>query len=133
MQNLSPPKFEKIVPVNNLNIRLDFSLNCKNANVIYIGICKHCNMPLQPYFGQTTNATHIRMSGHRGCFKLDDDSENPKFQKSAFSIHIHDEHILEFGNKLMNFNIGIIKQVKPIALDRAEDFLYGNLILIFLA
>ena len=87
-------------------------------------ICKFCNSPLQGYFGQTCNSFHIRLNGHRSCFKIEPSlaSQAAPYEKSAFSIHVNAEHFLDFSNKLSNFDFGIIKQVRPIALDRAEDF-----------
>ena len=37
------------------------------------------------YFGQTTNALHLRFNGHRSCFK----TENLKFNDSALSYHVY--------------------------------------------
>ena len=117
------------VSYNNLNIKLDFSLDCKSDNVIYIGRCKYhpalksnhsliCKDEIQCYFGQTFNEGHHRFNGHRKCFKL----ENNEFEKSALSMHILNDHISSFSEKLHNFDFGIIKQVKPSMLDRTEDF-----------
>ena len=112
---------EKSVSIDGLNIKLDYSLNCKSDNVIYMAICKHCEKPTQWYFGQTSNPLHIRLNGHRNCFKFSV-ADSKIFEKSALSLHVHNDHVWDFGNKLGNFNFGIIKQVRPSALDRAEDF-----------
>ena len=99
----------KHVKIGDFKIRLDFSLNCKSENVIYIGICKICKEFLQCYFGQTCNAFHIRINGHRGCFKTD----NFSYEKSAFSMHSYEEHLKSFIDKLYIYDLGIIiKQVK---------------------
>ena len=52
------------------------------------------------------------------CFKL----LNNKFEKSALSMHIFNDHITNFDVKLKNYELGIIKQVKPCMLDRSEDY-----------
>ena len=117
---------------NDLKIKLDFSLNCKSDNAIYIGRCKYhpaskskhtliCKDEIQCYFGQTFNECHQRFNGHRicfPCFKLD----NNDYEKSGFSMHIFNDHISNFSEKLHNFDLGIIRQVKPSMLDRTEDF-----------
>ena len=56
--------------------------------------------------------------GHRGKFK----TSNFNYEKSALSMHIFNEHVSTFDEKLDNFEMGIIKQVKQCMLDRAEDF-----------
>ena len=104
---------------NDLKIKLDFSLNCKSDNVIYVAKCNICHLP---YFGQTCNRLHIRLNGHRACFK----TENFTFEKSALSMHIFTEHVSNFDDKLDNFSFGIIQQVAPRNLDRAEDFYIFN-------
>ena len=108
----------KTITVEGVMIRLDFSLNCKSDNVIYMGKCKTCNTTVQCYFGQTCNALRMRFNGHQSCFK----TKNLSYVKSALSMHVHNEHLDKFVDKLHNFEFGIIKQVKPMALDRAEDF-----------
>ena len=37
-------------------------------------------------------------------------------------MHIFNEHIEDFDKKLTNYDLGIIKSVKPSQLDRVEDF-----------
>ena len=37
-------------------------------------------------------------------------------------MHIYSDHVSNFTDKLINYDIGIIKQVKPCMLDRTEDF-----------
>ena len=68
---------------------MDLHLNCKSDNVIYIARCKNCVNDTQCYFGQTCNAFHLRLNGHRNYFK----TENRAFEKSALSMHIYTEHI----------------------------------------
>jgi hypothetical protein len=119
----------KEVLYNGLKIKLDFSLNCKSDNIIYLARCKHhsssetelrliCIDDNQCYFGQTCNACHLRLNGHRNCFK----TENFAFEKSALSMHVYSDHVSNFTEKLFNYDLGIIKQVKPCMLDRTEDF-----------
>ena len=104
--------------INGLKIKLDFSLNCKSENVIYLAKCVICGCLLQFYFGQTVNPFRTRMNGHRGDFKV----ENSIFEKSALSMHVFNEHIDDFDKKLTNYDLGIIKSVNPSQLDRVEDF-----------
>ena len=104
---------------NGLKIKLDFSLNCKSEDIIYIARCQHhdasrtdnrlvCIENNQCYFGQTCNECRKRMNGHRNCFKFD----NNNYEKSALSMHIFSDHVTKFGDKLNNYELGIIKQVK---------------------
>ena len=58
-----------------------------------------------------------RCNGHRDEFKLDG------YEKSALSLHIMDKHPEHFGEKLDNFDFGIVKSVNPMDLHRAEDCL----------
>ena len=119
----------KVITYNGLKIKLDFSLNCKSEDIIYIARCQHhdasrtadklvCIDNNQCYFGQTCNECRKRMNGHRNCFKL----LNNNFEKSALSMHIFNDHITNFDTKLKNYELGIIKQVKPCMLDRSEDY-----------
>ncbi|KAL5260959.1 hypothetical protein ACHWQZ_G006859 [Mnemiopsis leidyi] len=67
----------------------------------------------------------MRLNDHRSCFKVD----NFSYEKSALSQHIFSEHLLFFGEKLKNFDFGIIKQVAPRNLDRAEDsFIFSHVL-----
>ena len=74
------------------------------------------------YFGQTCNRLHFRLNGHRSCFKV----ENLCYEKSALSMHIFTDHLAHFGEKLDNFDFGIVKKVASRDLDRAEDFFIFN-------
>ena len=69
--------------INNELVRVPMNLNCKSKNVIYVWLCKIC---AEAYFGRTTQESHDRTSGHRGCFRKD------KFQKSALAMHAKDMH-----------------------------------------
>ena len=106
----------KINLLNHISVKLDFSLNCMCENCIYLAICKICLH--QFYLGQTINMARTRFCGHRDCFKLD----NCKYTKSALSLHIYEEHPDHFGNGLQNFDLGIVKCVKPTRLNRMEDY-----------
>ena len=109
----------KNLKVNDFPIKLDFTLNCKVTNCIYLAICKHCTNPNEFYFGQTSNALNERMSGHRSCFKSE------KFENSALSYHVYTKHLEHFDKNLENFNLGIVKEVPPRLLDRSENpFVY---------
>ena len=109
---------DKCVNINDFIVKLDFSLDCKTDNCIYLAICIHCSIPIEFYFGQTVNPAHIRFNGHRGCFKI----ENFKFDSSALSHHIFNKHPEHFPNKLNNFKFGIVKSCGPKALNRLEDY-----------
>ena len=78
-----------IVMVNGMVVKLDFKLSCKDKNIIYIAQCKIRNkinnvFKDDSYFGQTVNALHIRMNGHRNKFCID---SKLLFEKSALSMH----------------------------------------------
>ena len=85
-------KLTKYVTVNDFCVKLDFSLDCKSENCVYLAICRHCINNLGFYFGKTSTAVHIRFNGHRGCFKID----NFKYEQSALSEHVYREHIEHF-------------------------------------
>ena len=108
----------KCVTVNNFVVKLDFSLDCKSVNCIYLAICRHCIEKQEFYFGKTVTPAHIRFNGHKGCFKL----ENLKFEDSALSHHIYFEHPEFFGDKLANFMFGIVKDSSAMQLNRLEDY-----------
>ena len=66
----------------------------------------------------TFTRLNVRLTGHRNYFK----TENLSFEKSAFSMHSYTDHVSSFTDKLDSYDFGIIKQVAPRNLDRAEDF-----------
>ena len=45
-----------------------------------------------------------------------------RYDLSALSHQIYDKHVDKFNDKLLNYDIGIIKSVSPHDLDRQEDF-----------
>ena len=106
------------VNINGLKVKLDFTLNCKSSNCVYLAICRHCSDRKEFYFGQTTTALHTRFNGHRACFKLD----NFKYNDSALSDHVYNKHLDNFQDKLKNFDIGIVKMCSADSLSRLEDF-----------
>jgi len=115
-----------VIIVNGLEVHLDFSLTCKDCDIIYLAQCQICCMlPLKlkedSYFGQTVTPMHIRMNGHRNKFKID---SLLTFEKSALSMHCFLEHKTEFNMKL--FKLGIVKKVRPVDLDREESKLINR-------
>ena len=109
------------ITVNGQPLQLDFSLTCKDKNVIYFAQCQICQkLPNQlkedGYFGQTLTPFHIRMNGHRSKFKINGDLD---YEKSALSMHCFVKHNSDFS--MSHFKLGIVKRVKPIDLDREEN------------
>ena len=102
--------------INGSELFLDQSLTCKDNNIIYVAQCTICK-DNGTYFGQTVNAFHIRMNGHRSHFKID---SSLTFEKSALSMHTFLCHKDNFDMKI--FKLGIVKKVSPNYLDREEDF-----------
>ena len=89
---------------------------------MYLALCRLCKDQHSLnnenfYFGQTVNSLMSRCNGHRDKFKLD------RFDQSALSMYIMDKHPQSFGDKLNNFDFGVVKAVSPLQLDRAEDCL----------
>ena len=106
----------KTVCVNGLTVNLDFSLNCKTENVIYLFTCNLCPNNKEFYFGQTMNSLQERSNGHRSNF------DQGTYKKSALAFHIWEAHRDQFGKKLNNFTVGVVRSTLPQMLDRAEDF-----------
>ena len=93
--------------------------NCKTDNCIYLAVCKVCRekgFSDNAYVGQTTQPLHRRMNGHRACFVL----VEAKLEKSALSLHAFQKHPEAFS--LSNFEVTVLCQVGPLALDRQESF-----------
>ena len=107
----------KNITLNDFNIKLDFRQNCKSEKVIYVAQCKNCS---EFYIGQTQNELRVRCNGHRKNFNLQ------LYNKSALSMHLYKDHLERFGNKLCDYNFGVIKQSRPLNLDREEDFYICN-------
>ena len=105
---------EKKLSINNINISIPTSLNCKSRNVIYLWRCKLCQ-DSDSYFGRTTQKCHCRTNGHRGCFNEE------KWDKSALSMHAKDVHGSVFS--LKNFTVSIVRKASPQHI-RREEFRY---------
>ena len=97
--------------INNTNISIPRSLNCKTRNVIYLWKCKLCRLK-DCYFGRTTQKCHLRTNGHRGCFSEE------KWEDSALAMHAREAHNADFT--LENFQISIVKKVSPQRIRREE-------------
>ena len=98
-------------------ISLDMRCCCITEGIIYIALCKHCDVG-NYYFGQSENALQERNRGHRFAFKI----TNSEYEKSALSLHIFECHVDKFDDKLQNYNFGIVKHVSPSMLDKWEDY-----------
>ena len=109
------------IMVNGQELRLDFSLTCKDKDIIYLAQCQTCHNSLggskeDSYFGQSVTPFHVRMNGHRSKFKINSDLV---YEKSALSIHCFLKHHSDFN--MGHFKLGIVKKVRPIDLDREEN------------
>ena len=102
---------ESSISINNKEIRIPKSLNCKSRNVIYLWLCNLCTKS-EAYFGRTIQECHDRSSGHRSCFTDD------KWEKSALSMHARDKHQSQFS--LTNFSVAVVKKVSPQQIRREE-------------
>ena len=107
------------VMINSVVFNISNKFNCKTDNCIYLAVCKFCRekgCSDNAYVGQTTQPLHRRMNGHRACFVL----VEAKLEKSALSLHAFQKHPEAFS--LSNFEVTILCQVGPLALDRQESF-----------
>ena len=109
---------EETVVINDINVRLDYSLDCGTEYVIYLYLCQHCENPCRDgfYFGQSINCLRKPANGHQGSFTEE------LYKKSALAYHIWYRHKEHFHLKLDNYRAGIIKSTSPGNLDRAEDY-----------
>ena len=103
-------------PVHKTKIKLDFRCNCQTENVVYLYICKLCVSNDSFYVGQTVNSARGRANGHRSKFN------SKAYTKSALSHHMFIDHPEHFNDKLLNFDLGVIKTTSPTNLDRVEDY-----------
>ena len=103
-------------PVYRTTIRLDFRCDCTTENVIYLFVCKWCESNNSFYVGQTVNSARGRSNGHRSHFN------SKAYTKSALSYHIYVDHPEHFHEKLLNFDMGVIKTTAATNLDRKEDY-----------
>ena len=104
---------------NQQTVKLDMSLNCKSSNIIYIAQCRVClerGERETTYIGQTMTPLHVRFNGHRNKFKID---RALTYEKSALSLHCFLKHKDNFD--LGVFNVGVIRKVPAVELDRFES------------
>jgi hypothetical protein len=109
------------IMVNGLELQLDFSLTCKDKDILYFAQCQTCHdspdgSREDGYFGQSVTPFHVRMNGHRNKFKINSDKS---YEKSALSMHCFLKHQSDFN--MGHFKLGIVKTVRPIDLDREEN------------
>ena len=89
--------------------------NCKTKNVIYLLSCKKCGLQ---YVGQTTQALHCRLNGHRNSIS--------KGTKNTFLIN----HFREVGHTCNDISVQIIDVINDSKdkndvvrkLNKSEDF-----------
>ena len=62
------------------------------------------------YVGLTMSECHVRINGHRKCFKGNGNREFLEFKKSALSWHCHEEHPDNFDLRI--FKLGFIRSCK---------------------
>ena len=72
------------------------SANCKTANVVYVIECTKCN---KQRVGETENALHIRMNGHRSNIK------HRRLEKPVAA------HFISEGRSLQDVSIFVIEQI----------------------
>ena len=101
---------------NEVVVHLDFKHDCSSEHIVYLFICKLCPKNKSFYVGQSVNSCRTRTGGHRANFNYN------SYKKSALSCHMFEDHAEEFDNKLMNYDLGVIKSTSPINLDRCEDY-----------
>ena len=104
--------------INGKRLRLSARLNCKSKNVIYVAQCNLCsnqrgNRKEDTYVGQTMQPFHRRVNGHRSKFT------EAEHQGSALAQHCWEKH--RDSMDLSFFTLGIVRQVNPMGLDRAES------------
>ena len=100
---------------NEVIVNLDYRCNCSSEYIVYLFICKLCPKNKSFYVGQSVQTCRDRTNGHRGKFNL------KTYAKSALSCHMFKDHPQNFGLKLRNYDLGIIKATSPLDLDRCED------------
>ena len=70
------------------------------------------------YAGQTIQPLHMRINGHRACFR-DDINNDQVWEKSALSKHAYAEHNDNFS--MSNYKICALRQYVPTSLNRFES------------
>ena len=101
---------------NEVVVHLDFKCDCSSEHIVYLFICKLCPKNRSFYVGQSVNSCRKRTGGHRAKFNYD------TYSKSALSCHMFKDYPEQFDNKLLNYDLGVIKSTSPINLDRCEDY-----------
>ena len=102
------------IKVNQLKLRLDRNLTCKDKWIIYVTQCQQCSRQdgrEDSYFGPTLKPLHTPLNCHRSKFFVD----NGKiYGHSALTMHCHTEQrgISKFG---------IVKKTKPSLHVREES------------
>ena len=110
--------------INGVTITTPPGQHCKKKNIIYLGQCQLCLEKLEnTYAGKSMQKFSNRVNGHRSHFKPGDlDS----IDKSAFSLHAHEEHQDNFD--LNNYKLMIYKSTNnPRNLHRLESVVIGGL------
>ena len=113
--------------VNGMTVKVPDKYTCKSKNVLYIAQCKSCEPGTEnTYVGQTTQAVHKRMNGHRSCFVDPSEKSAPeKAEKSALAEHTLRHH--PGSHSMSNFKLTIYDQFKPSELDKGESILIEKL------
>ena len=125
--NVSEPLNAKHVPnmsnsnnfkVNGITYNKCDGGNCKSNNVIYLAICKICNLA---YFGKTTTPLHERLNNHRNSLNGFDYAKEPITDKQTLAYHALVHHQSQnFNNTYTYF---IVKNVNnPDDLLSYEQF-----------
>ena len=70
--------------------------NCKTSNVVYLIECKKCR---KQYVGETENALHVRMNGHRS------DIKHRRLEKPVA------KHFNSTGHSLEDLSIYVIEKI----------------------
>ena len=85
-------------PVTGKVHRVKASADCKTSNVIYVIECNKCAIQ---YVGETENALHIRMNGHRS------DIKNRRLEKPVA------KHFNSVGHSLDDLSIFVVEKIHP--------------------
>ena len=109
-----------VLTINSQTLSVPNNYNCKTKHCIYCAQCTICKQIVltlhedqeDTYFGQTLQKLHQRISGHRNKFNSLD------YEKSALSLHAHDNHPDHFNINIYKF--AVIKSCHPLRLNREE-------------
>ena len=104
--------------INDKSVRVPPGQHCTQRNIIYLGQCQLClNKDENTYAGKSMQKLSSRVNGHRSHFKADNIDA---IEKSAFSLHAHEQHPDDFS--LDNFKLMIYKSTdNPRNLHRLES------------